>query len=78
MPDVESAETVVPEQDTTQMVPKMEGSPTEHIKMEHQVPQSANPNTSLSSGPESLIGVPSGSTGTPQAKIKKYKNIRLL
>ena len=55
------------------MVPKMEGSPTEHIKMEHQVPQSANPNTSLSSGPESLIGVPSGSTGTPQAKILKYK-----
>jgi len=38
-----------------QMVPKMEGSPQEQIKMEHQVPQSQN--TSLgSAGHESLSG----------------------
>ena len=35
------------------MVPKMEGSPTEQIKLEHQVPQS-QVNTSLGSGTDSL------------------------
>ena len=36
-----------------QMVPKMEGSPSEQIKLEHQVPQS-QVNTSLGSAPDSL------------------------
>ena len=63
------SENPVEQADQSQMVPKMEGSPTEHIKMEHQVPQSSNPNTSLSSGQESLIGVPSST----QAWIKNHK-----
>ena len=52
----------------SQMVPKMEGSPTEQIKLEHQVPQSQN--TSLGSGHDSLSlgAVPTESPITSQTQ----------
>lgn len=43
------------ETEQAQMVPKMENSP-DQVKMEHQVPSGSNPNSSLNSAENSLIG----------------------
>ena len=61
----------------SQMVPKMEGSPTEQIKLEHQVPQSQN--TSLGSGHDSLSlgAVPTESPITSQTQPNTGLNPQL-